>query len=374
MRNLLLGAGIASVCLLTSCDKETDSDGSSSGQTTTTVAQDKANISASMDEIVSCIGNMKNGSMVNSIVAFTGLSDGEAMKEDFIEAIFVKMEDAVDTISNPIAGKFNFDSYTGTWSYNAVDSSWSRATSPTNEIVVEFPSDDTQSTNNTVLSLKNYTDKKFVVDLEDIYLPKTVEFSITKDGTKIAGANLTTAVYEQNSDVIMPVDIEASVFLAPFTFTVSGERETSTKFVASVGWGDGSGCDYAMEAELNVAHNDYENLDGEDIVDIKGTVSHNDLLIDLYADVAKLISLDDDGTELTVAEANANVDAKIKYNGVKVAELVAVEDANEDVEIFVEYKDGTQENTSTYYEQMGDDLEALLSDLTGPWEDDNQVQ
>ena len=370
MNKRLIFIYFASLFLLVSCDKDNDSSSSAETETAivTTVAEDKSNISRSMAEIVSCVGNMKNGSMMNSLVAFTGLSEGEALKDEFIESIFLKIEDAVNTVDNPNDDKFYFDNYTGTWSYLAADSSWSRSLSPTNEIIVKFPSDDSKSENNVELVLKGYTDKLVKFDSEDVYLPTYFDLSITKDGTKIAGAELKNVVYEQLDEIAIPVNVNASIFIHPFTFTINGEKETNTKFVADMKFGDKSGCDYKMDVELNLKHNDYENLDEKDFIDLKGNISHNDLLVSCFLDLKELVKLDSDGDDLTAEEFNNNSDMKMIYKSAKIADMV-LEESSGDMEMFIQYKDGTKENSSSYYEKLGDDLELLFSDLLGPWDD-----
>ena len=368
MNKRLIFTCCASLFLLVSCNKDNSSSSSTETAILTTVADDKSNISMSMDEIVSCVGNMKNGSMMNSLVAFTGLSKGEALKDEFIESIFLKIEDAVDTISNPIDDKFYFDNYKGTWSYFAADSSWSRSLSPSDKIVIQFPSDDLQFKNNVELVLQGYTDQKFTIDFDDVYLPTYFDLSITKDGIKIAGAELINVVYEQLAEIAIPVNVNASVFISPFTFTINGERETQTKFVAGMKFGDGSGCDYDMDVELNLAHDDYENLGDEDFIDLKGNISHNDLLVNCYLDLKELIKLGSDSDDLTAAEFNSNADMKMLYKSVKIADMV-LEESSGDMEMFIQYKDGTKENSSSYYEKLGDDLELLFLDLLGPWDD-----
>ena len=370
MNKPLLFTCFASLFLLVSCDKDNSSSSSSETETAivTTVAEDKSNISMSMDEIVSCVGNMKNGSMMNSLVAFTGLSNGETLKDEFIESIFLKIEDALDTVSNPNDNKFYFDNYTGTWSYLAADSSWSRSLIPTDKIIVQFPSDDLQFKNNVELVFKGYKDQKVTIDFDDVYLPTYFDLSISKDGSKIAGAELINVDYEQLGEIAIPVNVNASIFISPFTFTLNGERETNTKFVAGMKFGDGSGCDYDMDIELNLAHDDYENLDDEDFLDLKGNISHNDLLVNCYLDLKELIKLDSDADPLTAAEFNSNADMKISFKSVKIAEMI-LEESTGDMEMFIKYKDGTKENSSSYYEKLGDDLELLFSDLLGPWDD-----
>lgn len=378
MKKLLLAGAVGSM-LLMGCKKDGEGEGSSTdGGTTaveTTVAEDKENIHAAMDEIVNCLSNMKNGAMMNSIVAFTGLSEGEALKEDFIESILTNMDGAIDTIEVPTGDKFYFSYFTGTWSYQKSDSSWTRSSSPSDKIVLEMPSDDAATTNNVVCTLQDYSDKKYELDGEEIYLPNSFSFSITKDGDKIGGIELNDLAFEQSGDIVIPINIDGSVYLNPFTFTVDGERTSSTQFQASINIEDGSGCDYSMSAKLDVAHDDYVNLNEEDIKSLQGSVGHNSLKVNYFIDIEKLVLLGDAAGEdgLTEAEINENIDLDVLIKDSKIGNLVLKEGTDTDVEVHIEYKDGSMENTDVYYEPFIEDVEALFDDLTGPWTDEEAI-
>lgn len=313
--------------------------------------------------------------MMNSVVAFTGLSEGEALKEDFVESIFMKMEEAVDTIDIPDKAAFPFEQFTGTWSFQHSDSSWTRSSSPSNKIVVEFPSDDAQNTNNTVATLEAYVDQKFTFDLEDVWLPKSFEFTLVKDGSKIGGIKLNNFSMEQSNDIAIPTDIDGEIFMAPFTIDMKGERVTSKEFMVKCGMDDGSGCEYTMESTVKLKHDDYENLEGEDIVSIDGKIGHNDLLLDIFVDAAKISELESQNVEITDDHVNDNIQVDVKMKGTKIANLEIEGSETDEPDVIIVYKDNTSESTSVYFEPFAEDVEALFKDLTGAWDDgDDQVQ
>lgn len=379
MKKLLLAGAVGSMVLM-GCKKDGGEEGGTTdgGTTTvveTTVAEDKENLHAAMDEIVNCLSQMKNGAMMNSMVAFTGLSEGEALKEDFIEGILYKIEDAVDTINVPGEDKFYFTYYTGTWSYQIADSSWTRSSTPTDKIVVEMPSDDAQTSNNVVCTLQDYSDKKYTFDLEDVYLPKSLSFTIVKDGAKIGGIELNDLALEQSDDIVIPTAVDGEVYLSPFTFTMEGERTTTTEFNASVGIDDGTGCAYDMSAKLKLKHDDYENIADEDVTSIEGSIGHNSLKVNYFVDYAKIAILDAESTDgVTEAQVNENIDLDVLINDAKIGNLVIKEGTGEEeVEVHIEYKDGSMENTDVYYIPFVEDVEALFEDLTGPWTEDEAI-
>lgn len=366
----LLFAGVAGMMCLTSC--ETDGGDTDGGGTTTTVAQDKANMEMAMDEIVSCLGNMKDGSLMNSIVAFTGMSEGEAMKEEFVESIFNdKLGEAFDLAEGAMDDKFPFSDMVGTYTYEPSDSSWTKSTAQTSKIILNFPSDDAAVSNNVEVVIESYQHTMVTMDGETIYLPKAGHVTIKKDASLIGEITLTNITYEVGQEMTIPIDIDASIYVAPFTFNISGERSTSTQFKAAVDFGDGS-CDYSMAATLNLKHSDYENLDDEDFLDLTGHVGHNKIKFNFFADIAAINAYEDP----TEDQVNDNLDLTIKYDGQKIGDITlheADEQADEEVEIRVTYKDGTSENAADYIDELKEDLEAVFSDLTGPWDEEDEV-
>jgi hypothetical protein len=137
---------------------------------------------------------VKNGAFVNSIVAFSGLSDGEALKEEFIESVFnsSNLSDVLD-VDNSADGKFDFNKFVGTYTYDIVDSTWSKSSAQTTKMICHFPSNDTVTANNVEVSINSYADIKAVMDGETVYLPTKANATIKLDGILITEFNLVDA-------------------------------------------------------------------------------------------------------------------------------------------------------------------------------------
>ena len=154
------------------------------------------------------------------------------------------------------------------------------------------------------------------------------------------------------------------MFLAPFTYTAKATRNTTKDFSASIAMADGSGCDYIMDANLTLKHDDYENLDDEDFIDLSGKVKHNDLQVNYSVNLATLGALPDSAT---IVQINNEVTAEVLFDSKKIADLTIEENVNAEIDVIIQYKDGTSENTNVYFDTFADNVEAFLTDLTGQW-------
>jgi len=374
MKKLLIFGAISSV-LLTGCPK----DGNDSNTTVeedevviqTTVIEDQENIQASLSEIVSCMGTMKDGDLMTSFVEFAGLSNGEALDEEFVETLFESLDEYLETIEFPEEDRFPFETLIGTWSYDIQEGKWNRTKTPNNKIILEFPSSNDQTQNDVVASLSDYIDNQYYFDMEDVWLPKSFELSIKKNGTELAGIDLNNLSLEQSNDMIIPTNVDGSIFLAPFTLSMDMERTTTTEFTAEMNLEDAGGCGYGVKSTLKLKHDDYENMHEEDFTSIEGYLRHNNMKMQYFiglSEIAKLINSNDD---FTSEDFNSNVDVKVLINDQNIGELSLQENTNYEgeVDFIITYKDGTSEDASRYYEPFFDDLEAEFEAILGDWDE-----
>ena len=385
MKKLFMFCAIGSL-LLTGCKK----DGVESSNTTdttnttntvedeivvqTTVQEDQDNISRSLSEIVTCMGSMKDGDLMSSFVDFAGLSNGEVMDEEFIETLIEELEDAYNNeeeLNEFDEDRFPFELLTGTWSYDVSNKTWSHTKNPNNKVIVEFPSDKSQTINNVVASLSDYEDVQYTFDMEDVWLPKSFELSVKKNGVELAKMDLNNLSLEQSNDILIPTDLEGSIFLAPFTLSMSGERTTSKEFTAEMSLEDGSGCGYAVGATLKLDHDDYENLDEENFISINGFVEHNTMKMEYFIALQKLAELDDLEGDMDMDDINANIDVKLFMDDQNIGELSLTESSEDEdeVNVIVTYKDGTSEDSKRFYEPFVDDLELEFAAILGDWDE-----
>jgi hypothetical protein len=380
MKKLLMIGAISSL-LLTGCKKDGDESSSTSETTTTTVEDevivqttvedDQENLQASLSEIVSCMGAMKDGDLMTSFVDFVGISNGEILDEEFVETLLDELGEALDTIEEPEEPRLPFETLTGTWTYDISNETWNRTKTPSNKIIVEFPSDKNQTQNNIEASLSDYVDAQYTFDMEDVWLPKSFELSVKKNGIELAKMDLNNLSLEESNDALIPTDLDGSLFLAPFTFSMSGERTTTTEFTAEMTLNDGTGCGYGVEATLKLKNDDYENLKDEDFISIEGYMEHNNMKMEYFVALGELAELNMSDDDLKMEDVNSNIDVKVFINDQNIGELSLAESANdeEEVEFMITYKDGTTEDADRFYEPFFDDLEAEFASILGDWDE-----
>lgn len=360
-RFLLMSVGliIATVFLILSCTKKDSSDSPGS----TTVDQDKENMEASMDGIIACATELKNGDAAYAVKLFLKMSGGEALSEEWVDEILDQLDVQFNFEQIEDLGRFDFPFYCGTYTWNNIGWVWQYTALPSDKIILEFPSQENGSSNNAILTLHSYTDEYLHFDDEAYWFPKTVYANLTLDGEEIAWVTADNIQYDIGNFQI-PVTASCQAYVKPFTFSVEYSRETPTRFAFDVGYTNGSSCIMNVNVKAQIKHSDYENLDLEDDLTIlEGSFQHGNMMIKFYGDIGTLNQLEDP----TPAQVNELLSAEVYMYGLKVGEL-EYREYDDEVEIYIIYKDGSSENTSRYYEDLLDRLEMIAYDFTGEWD------
>jgi hypothetical protein len=347
----------------------------------TTVEEDKVNITNSFENIVSCMSTMKDGDLMTAFVDFADISNGEALDEDFVEDLFENMDDAIEEIDFPEDDdRLPFESFTGTWSYKISNSTWSHVNSPSNKIIVKFPSDKYQTSNNVTASLSDYKDKKYVIDLENVWLPESFELAIFKDDVKLAELDLNDLDLEQSNDLPIPTNLDVSLYLKPFTFDFKEQRTSSKEFTAELRFDDGSNCDYVLNSKLVLAHDDYENIADEDIVSLGGFFRHNEMKMEYFLSLGEIFEIDNANDELSDDDMNNNMAIKLFMSGSKIGDIT-INTTSEEIDdgwggytetstdFIITYKNGESDNANVYIDPFIEDLENLFESITGDFEE-----
>lgn len=359
LHHLFFGILAASALTISGCS---DDDNESSQETT--VAEDKANIQATFDEALNCISVLKNGPAANILLReFLGLSDGEAFNDDWIDDLAQELEKVLDLQQIENNQRFDIDFYTGTYIYSIATESWNKVDDQINRVVFEFPSSPEETTNNTVMTIENYSDTQVQIESETYYLPNTVHANVVVDGIEIFRLRLNDVDYASNNDFEIPVTLDLEIFMNPFTITVNVERMNTTDFVLDMDFTDGANCNWGIDGEVELSTDDFENLTEDDVENVTLAVSINELTIQSLSGIAELIKLNDPDPSENVI--NTLLDVEVLFRDMKIGDLEIDQD-NETVIIF--YKDGTSEDSAAYYEDFVDELEALLLEFTGEWD------
>ncbi len=198
---------VALMCMLTSCDDkgkggEDGGEGGNGNGKETTVAEDKANIQASFDNVKNLIRNFRNGSIYQFAEEFAGIGTvdeeyewysyvGEGRGDyswsvemwdyeytpgagnyvkvtetdtyfganvpEMTEIMSEKLADVISFEQIEDQGRFNFASISGKYTWNNSSEKWDKTS--LNTVQLLFPSTASSTTNNCEFSITEYTDK-----------------------------------------------------------------------------------------------------------------------------------------------------------------------------------------------------------------------
>lgn len=354
-RSILLVALLGAFLYSAGCDSS-DPD---APDTDTTVEEDIANIDASLDAMLGGIAALESGNLSDALKAFLDPSGGDYENAEWAENVIDGLDAVISFDEVEDNRAFDFAANRGVYVWDATTESWSPA-GTSNNIVLRFPTSPTASANNAELTLSAYDDASVTIDGEPYRLPTRVEAALTVDGDRVFAFNLRDVRYDSGNNIPVPTDFSLDIFTAPHTHTFTYSRNSSTNFDFGFTLRDGNGIRVTgIELGVTLAHDDYDELEVEDIEDVTAVLyASENLRIDFSGDIGALATLDDPSE----TQVNSLLNAEVFFGTQKIGDL-EYDDATEDV--FIVYKDGESESTDRYYDSFLDRLEAIWVDYTG---------
>ena len=149
----------------------------------------------------------------------------------------------------------------------------------------------------------------------------------------------------------------------PFTITITGQRITSTEFEADLSITNNSGCLTSLHVDVKFKHDDYENIENTDVIEVNTTMNHDNMSIEGYVD-GDLIAIDDPSN----TQINGMSDIDVYYSGKKIGELIIQQESNGDENVYIIYSDGSTEDTEVYYDPFITNIEQILFPFLGDWD------
>lgn len=325
----------------------------------TTVAEDKAQIQKTFDDLLMCTSDFKNSRAVQILFRdFLNMSDGEAMNEDWLEDLGDELEDVVDFEHIDDNSRFDLPYHSGTHQYDSATQTWSKVNNLSNQMIFNFPSSPQSTSNDVMLTIDGYADQQVTIDGEVLYLPTDAHVLMTVGGERTYELTLSDVKYATNADFEIPVEMTAQMFMDPVTIDVVVQRSSTVAYSMDMMVSDGDKCDISVNAEVVLKDDDIENLENDGFESVAVTVSVADLSILTTGDVASLLALDDP----TETQFNSLLDLDVLFNNLKIADL----EIDEDMEsVIIYYKDGTSEDTSVFYKGFWDDVLDLWDEFFG---------
>lgn len=326
----------------------------------TTVTEDRDHIQSALDITFNCIRNLKNGDGIDFIMEDMLMISGGESPDDIWAAALVENlggdlfedleeEDGIGIYLSEIGGVYEF---------NKADSSWSKSSSSTSRLELQFPTTESKSANNASLVLEDYSDEEHTIEEENYHLPTSGTISLSVDGTELLAVSINEVVYG-TGDLPIPSKVDVAIYVNPMTLQIVLESESSTQYAADVNFSGDDGCSFGAAVEVELAHDDLENLVfEEDIESLTAEVRLEFMSIVTASNLAELFSLQDP----TEDQINELVDLDLLINNFKVAD---VEYSEEDETIYLIFKDESKEDALDYFEDFFNDVIAHIEDFTG---------
>ncbi|NSL89270.1 hypothetical protein [Chitinophaga solisilvae] len=345
----LAGAGL--VLAMAACTSKKDGN---IDNPPTTVAEDKAAITATSKELVQGVKNLSDGQMVRSLFKTIGLENGQIKNE-------VWMDDLTDALDmaflgfelDPETSRFDFSRYSGEYTWNAQTKKFVKTAA--SDITVKFPADPASATNDYVFKISEYKDGKYKVNMKDVYLPTAIKANLKKGADELL--TLTFNAEFSTGNFPIPSNIQLLLKLKPVDFAVKVTKLSDTQFdVATrlLAVGDNA---TALNAKVTFKDNDYNNLDiEEDLIAVEGALKQGNLTLKGALD-AKSYFLLPDGASADKFNTVFNLSAFSKDQEIGQLKL---KDNNNGQEMVIFYKDKTSEKASVYTEAFIKDLKAVL--------------
>jgi len=347
--------------IISSCKKEDDSVTTTTTTTSTTVTQDKQNISNTFTSMEGCITTLKNGYGATALKNFLNLNQGEVYSEDWIDDMVENIDDLLNLDAIDDNNKFDFYANTGTYTWSQTNQDWTK-TNNSNKIIIRFPATEWNQSNDAVFTFHTYTDVSVFYDGENIFAPKSVSADLYVSGTKVFDINGTYS-YDVGNSTPIPININTTLTFNPFTISVTGNRISSKVFEADISISDNSGCSTTLHADIILTHDDYENLEETDIVEINTIFIHQNMKIKGYMD-GSLLGYDDPSN----TQINAMTDVDVYYSNSKIGELILQLSSNDDNKVYIVYNNGSSEDVETYYDPFITNIEQILFPFLGDWD------
>ena len=347
--------------VVSGCKKEDDPVvNNTNNNTSTTISQDKQNITNTFESMESCVNSLKNGYGATTLKNFLNLEEGEVLAEDWIEDMLDNIDDLLDIDAIDDNNKFDYSGNAGTYTWIQSSQSWTK-NSNTNKIIINFPATEWNQSNDAVFTFQSYSDISLFYDGENISAPTSVIADLYVDGIKVFDINGSYS-YDLGNAIPIPTNINTTLTFTPYIITILAQRITSKEFEADITITNNSGCITTLHADVRIAHDDYENLEETDIVEVNTILVHDNMKIEGYMD-GSLLGYDDPSN----TQINAMTDVDLFYTNTKIGDLIFQTNSDNDDKVNIIYMDGSSEDVETYYDPFVTNIEQILFPFMGDW-------
>jgi hypothetical protein len=285
-------------------------------------------------------------------------TQGNHIKNLLNEAKSNKMQNNED-------GRFDFDSYKGVYNWNNSNGNWDY-TAGSNTIEFNFPSDTNGTSNDSKISVSGYTDQMVIfentydmgeTEYDTTYFPTSLNMSFTVQEEELISMN---CIGSFNNDGI-PKNINATVFVKPFTFTCKLSKIANHHNVNYSLTKTGAALPiYALDIVATQNNNDeFSMITGS--IQFRALEFSGDFNYEDYNNI-----YDTSNGEATAQELNSTVNIILSNASTsqKLGDIIFAEDDDEYNELFIRYNDGQTQYLYELFEALEDELYIFEEDLS----------
>lgn len=356
---LLLTPIIAFALVVMSCSKSSSPAAVSPSSAQSTFSSVNTDVAAAISGLNTAPGNVALNSFAglsNTVSPFGRIRSFNSIKNpnDFKAAMSaglatLRLMLLKSTASERVTSStpFNFSDKLGTYVWYKAEHKWGYT--PGGSIIkIDYPSDTTQSTNDTELQITAYTEMS--PDGGANYYPTDIEAAIYKPigGTKELGLSLTASGYDATGN---PNKASISLFINPYTITFSADDSQSLSTTESFSFSNGSTIYFAISATAKYASaTDQANGNPSEAT---GYVQLESVKFNINVDGTKAA---------TASSPNDFVVITVTINGGTAGHVVWVTDPQTNQQVpYVQYNDNTQQPLSTVFADLQTQLSALTN-------------
>ena len=367
LKRILLFGIIAGVTFFTACeDDETE---------TINKKNSKEEIQTNSQKMETAFSEMQESEGMNAIEALGGLVQKDdpftdqkslTISPDFITNISeilnpekVYTEKAGDT-------HFIFNEHTGTYTWRSENTWRVKMDSPSDAIVIEFPTDTanfSETGNNAVLTVSDYKEEEIMTDTGATWMPVTLSAKLEINSTEYVNVNYSLTFDNEGN----PTEVDMSLFMKPFTYTLN-LTNNSIEFALSKEGVENT----LISANLDLT---FVNSEMEDVEEINGNFQMGNVNFDgvirpyALSDSSQYEGVQNMGDIADQMNKHINIKVYKFDSGAKMANLIF--DVNENSEypimgsiiLAFEYNDGTTEDAGPYFESIITKIENMIGEL-----------
>jgi len=354
--SLKIGAILLCTLIIYSCN--VNGDNANNGETN--VQDDIANINNAIDTMADLLWDYRNGEFSNSLATFLNASAGNINASDWITRLTDSLDDHIDSPSINANNRFNFNQHRGEYSWNRNTNRWVRSTHPSS-IILKFPGSSTSTTNSKTLTISQYQDTTVIIDGENYYLPRTVTANLTSGNNEIFRLLLRNASYVSDKDIFLPSNLELEIYTASFTHNLRVSQNNSRHFRLEHSLKEGNKLAISIDASIFLRHASYADIEEADLTRLTARLMITDKLsVDADIQIGDLLTREN----LSENQINSLFDAKVRYDGSVIGEIIYSEIAED---FLIIYKNGSNDLLDVYYDRIFTQIESIFYVFIGSW-------